>query len=629
MSYCLNPVCEKPQNLGQARFCQNCGLGLLLCDRYRALRPIGRGGFGRTFLAVDEHIPSKPTCVIKQFFPKDLGVLELEKATELFHQEAVRMEQLDQHPQIPKLLAHFDQSPYQYLIQTYVDGPNLEQELDLSGAFSEEQIRGVLNDLLPVLQFIHDRHVIHRDIKPANVIRRRNDEQLVLVDFGAAKVATGTALNRTGTSIGSAGYAAPEQIVGRAVFASDLYSLGVTCIHLLTDVPPFDLYSFSDGVWIWRDYLLSPVSDSLGYVLDRMLDPAISRRYASAAIALHALSPQPISLARLTVPLTLSPFQTTPRTATAPPVPTWKCLHTLHGHVNSVATVAVSPDGQLIATGSFDKTLKLWDWNGELRQNLKGHIAPVLSVAFSPDGETLVSGSVDDTIKLWNLDGELLSTLTEHADSVLSLSVAVSPDGQALVSGSDDCTVKIWQLTTGRLFRTLPHPRAVTSVAISPDGQILASSSNDNTIRLWNFGTGELLHTLVGHTRDVNSIAIAPNGNILISGGCDNTVRLWEMRTGQLLNTLTGHLDWIRAVAISPDGELIASGGGDHTVKIWETETGRLKRTLVGHTRDVNAIAFSPDSHLLISGSSDRTLKIWQRQKPIDQKPPNSKVDEG
>ena len=279
MSYCLNPACSSPQNAEDAEFCR-CKARLRLGDRYIALRPIGQGGFGRTLLAVNVAASSKPLCVIKQFFPAIRA--DREKASELFRQEGLRLKELGHHAQIPNLLDYLEQDGQQYLIQEFIDGQNLEQELNDRGTFSELEIRQLLLDLLPVLQFMHEHKVIHRDIKPANIIRRESDNKLVLVDMGAAKYATGTAIAKTGTVIGSAEYTAPEQARGKAVFASDIYSLGATCIHLLTQMSPFDLFDGSDDRWIWRYYLDQPVSNSLASVLDRMLQSATKRRYRSA-----------------------------------------------------------------------------------------------------------------------------------------------------------------------------------------------------------------------------------------------------------------------------------------------------------------------------------------------------------
>jgi serine/threonine protein kinase len=290
MSYCLNPSCPNPQNTSNEKFCLTCGSKLLLKERYRAVKPIGQGGFGRTFLAVDEDKPSKPQCVIKQFYPQAQGTQTLQKAEELFTQEAVRLDELGKHSQIPELLAYFTQDSRQYLVQEFINGQNLEQELAKNGAFSETQIWQLLNDLLPVLQFCHKKQVIHRDIKPENIIRRsppltpphiesQQARNLVLVDFGAAKIATYTALNSVGTIIGSPEYVAPEQIKGKAVFASDIYSLGVTCIHLLTQRSPFDLHDIYNSTWIWQQYLKTPVSKKLSSILDKMLESAVIQRY--------------------------------------------------------------------------------------------------------------------------------------------------------------------------------------------------------------------------------------------------------------------------------------------------------------------------------------------------------------
>ncbi|MGM3308494.1 protein kinase domain-containing protein [Anabaena sp. WFMT] len=316
MSYCLNPHCSKPENLNDVKFCLTCGTKLLLKERYRATKPIGQGGFGRTFLAVDEDKPSKPPCVIKQFYPQAQGTNTVQKAVELFNQEAVQLDELGQHSQIPALLAYCSQDDRQYLVQEFIDGLNLAQELAHKGAFNETQIRQLLNDLLPVLQFCHARQVIHRDIKPENIIRRSSDHKLVVVDFGAAKSATGTALNHTGTSIGSPEYVAPEQMRGRAIFASDIYSLGVTCINLLTERSPFDSYDTHNATWIWGQYLKTPVSKELSQIIDKMVESIPSRRYQTSDEVLnhlnHHQSPANIPPAIITKPVT-------PASPTSPP----------------------------------------------------------------------------------------------------------------------------------------------------------------------------------------------------------------------------------------------------------------------------------------------------------------------
>ena len=308
MTYCLSSSCPKPEVQGQPQSCPSCGSALLLQGRYRALKLLGQGGFGRTFLAVDETTTAKNCCVIKQFFPQQHQGKD--QAAQLFRQEAQRLKGLKHHPQIPDLLDYFEVDQQQYLIQAFVDGSDLYQSISARPGLPETEIIGLLQALLPVVQFMHEHQIIHRDIKPANIIRRDRDQTLFLVDLGAAKVATGTALAITGTVIGSAEYTAPEQTRGKATFASDIYSLGMTCLHLLTGVSPFNLYDVDEGRLAWKDYLKAPISDRLSQVLEGMTQEATGQRYRSASAVLQDLSQkqQPDRVAS-TTPTMIREFQ--------------------------------------------------------------------------------------------------------------------------------------------------------------------------------------------------------------------------------------------------------------------------------------------------------------------------------
>ena len=290
MTQCLNPDCLHINPEG-TQHCQECGAQLLLVERYRALRILGKGGFGRTFLAVDQLKPAKTFCVIKQFLPSIKSKKGLKKAAELFKREAIRLNELGKHHQIPELLAFFNQESRQYLIQEFIDGEDLSKELQRKGVFNEEQIKELLNDMLAVLKFVHSNNVIHRDIKPENIIRRKQDGKLVLVDFGAAKEAEAVGPSVTGTIIGSAAYIAPEQAVGKPEFASDLYSLGTTCLHLLTNIEPTELFDVAEGEWIWREYLEdNDISYELSRVLDKLVEGATKRRFQTVEEVLQSLS---------------------------------------------------------------------------------------------------------------------------------------------------------------------------------------------------------------------------------------------------------------------------------------------------------------------------------------------------
>ncbi|MCF4968572.1 trypsin-like peptidase domain-containing protein [Nostoc sp. CMAA1605] len=280
-----------------------------------------------------------------------------------------------------------------------------------------------------------------------------------------------------------------------------------------------------------------------------------------------------------------------------------------------VESVAFSPDGRTLASGSHDNTIKIWNIaTGQAIRTLNGNSFSIVfnSVAFSPDGKTLASGSWDTTIKIWNVaTGQEIRTITGYAPVMGS--VAISPDGRTLVSSSFDKTIKIWNITTGQEIRTLNgHSSQVTSFAFSPDGRTLASGSVDSTIKIWNITTGKEIRTLNGHSGWVHSVAISPDGRTLASGSGDNTIKIWNITTGQEIRTLNGHSGKVFSVAISPDGKTLASGSSDNTIKIWNIATGQEIRTLNGHSDLVNSLAFSPDGKTLASGSRDATIKIWR-----------------
>lgn len=289
MLYCSNPSCSNPFNLDLNKFCQSCGrqtLSPLFRNRFRVIRLLGEGGFSRTYEAIDTDRMDDP-CVIKQFLPQVQGTAALEKATELFKQEAKRLYDLGEHPQIPRLIAYFEQDKRLYLVQELIEGQTLLQELNQQGAFSEQKIRQMMTDLLPVLKFVHERGVIHRDIKPENIMRRK-DGKLMLIDFGVSKEVTGTILSKVGTMVGTPGYAPMEQMRGQVYPASDLYSLGVTCIRLLTQCLPKEdgsdeIYDSVNGCWIWKENLpdSTTISSQLGEILEKLLEDRVKERYQS------------------------------------------------------------------------------------------------------------------------------------------------------------------------------------------------------------------------------------------------------------------------------------------------------------------------------------------------------------
>lgn len=286
MVCCLNPDCEKPLNPDGYKFCESCGTELipLLRNRFKILKPLGQGGFGKTYLAEDTDKLNRP-CVIKQLFYQGQSSNANQKIIELFMREAEQLDRLKANLQIPDLLAYFEEKGYLYLAQEYVEGADLLKELKKDGPFSAEKIKDLLIDLLPVLAFIHGKGLIHRDLKPGNIMRRNLDGRLVLIDFGVARQISMSKLSLTGTKVGSPGYFSVEQFAeGKATASSDLYSMGATCFHLLTGQYPGDLWTMQGYGWVnsWQEYLSHAIDSQLVAILDRLLQVKAEDRYQSA-----------------------------------------------------------------------------------------------------------------------------------------------------------------------------------------------------------------------------------------------------------------------------------------------------------------------------------------------------------
>jgi serine/threonine protein kinase len=640
------------------------------------------GGFGKTYLAQDSDKLNEP-CVIKQLAPRIETNWALKKAVELFEKEAQRLQELGEHPQIPKLLAYFEQEHCLYLVQQFIDGQNLLEEFNSRHSedgrlrcYSEKEIREFLLNLLPVIKFIHDSGVVHRDIKPQNIIRRNSPKKLmgdlVLIDFGSSKQLKPKLQLKIGTSIGSHGYSPIEQIRdGLAYPASDLFSVGATCFHLMTGISPFQLWTEHGYGWIsnWEQYFNYPISHTSRNILHKLLQKDIEQRYQCAGEVIADLQ-QPQKYPVLLPPLVYAKQQVIPPTE-IPAIPRkytklksllmaiaaitifiagefwyWSnrqgkvetivplsktqkpmnqpssfqirlaAFETLYLNYDSVSSLAIAPDSKTIVTNSIFG-VKLWSLVTLQEISVfDAHNLKVNVVAINPDGTKFVSAGDDRTIKIWNLaTGQEIRTLSAHKESIHAL--AFSPDGKILASGGDDNSVKLWNIITGKEIVSFnKHSSAINSLSFDSTGKMLASSSFDGTIKIWDTTTQKLLGTLPNNSSQVSTVNFiqkaGKTSNNAVIGSYNNAIRMWNPTTGEIIRTWRGHSQSVTSTAVSTQNNLLASGSSDKTIKLWNLHTGELLTTLRGHSEAVESLAFNSDGNILVSCAADRTIKIWQ-----------------
>ncbi|GAP99590.1 serine/threonine-protein kinase [Leptolyngbya sp. NIES-2104] len=570
-------------------------IGKLLIGRYLVLEQLDAGSFSKTFLTLDKYLPQSPLCVVKASEIEEGQ--DAEQVRSLFGREALVLQQLERKSdQFPRLLAYVEEEAQVYLVEDFIDGIAIDQQLIEKQTFSTREVIAFLYEVLEIFQVIHAQGLIYQDLKLNHLIRRA-DGKLALVDFGTAIRAEDP--DRENLAFGTPGYSPIEQQTGQPTFSSDLYALGVCAIQLLTGIPPDHLQSDS-GAILWHSHLDSIDAD-FAAIIDRFVAREVRDRYQSTTEALAALRHIKTGIAwrnlrgsaRRFSPSKLASFQKVLR-------PSWGVAALLVlgiGFLGRQWLIESRSTGEAIAA----QLTALKQGNLLIPVLERSLPTPIQQLAMTANQTVLVGAR---SLDLWDTHSGKIVQSFQSSNPVTSF---VMEDGGKWLVGRDNEQVWIWSAATGQLAQTLTIRPSISKMILSSDGKILITATA-NQIQRWNLSTGKRVQTI--DTAEAKTPLLQTNANDLICETSQHRLQVIDVQTGEIKRVLAGHTGSIQQILFSPDQRLLYSFGSDRTL-VWNYTTGELVKAFP--VQSAQAIDAAIRGDRLVTLHSNGTLRIWDR----------------